>query len=65
MIEVFRVEAVGGKSETFTEALIVDYFSFTQELYRVGNIGVIHEAQDIVIGGSCLLLCCNHIRTTF
>lgn len=41
------------------------YLSCTQEFDDIVHIRVITEAQDIVIGGARLLLCCNGKSATF
>lgn len=64
-VEVPRVEIVLRDAERFAEALEVDHFTLAQEFDRFAYIRVIDEAQNIVVGRPGLLLCCNHIRTTF
>ncbi len=36
-----------------------------QELDGIPHIGVVTEAEDVVVGHAGLLLCCNCISTTF
>ena len=55
-VEVFGVEHILNHSLCFAEALEVDNLAFTQELDGVADVGVIGEAQDIIIGDSCFLL---------
>ena len=52
-------------SQGFSEALEVDYLALAEELYGVVDVGVVGEAQDVVVGDAGLLLWCNHIRTNF
>ena len=49
----------------FTETLEVNDLTGTQELDDVIDIRVIGKTENVVIGNAGLLLCCNHIRTTF
>ena len=49
----------------FTKTLVMNDFTRAQEFNRIAYIGVIGEAQDIIIGGACFLLCCNRVSTTF
>ena len=39
--------------------------AFAEEADRVGNVAVIAEAQDVIIGQARLLLCCNGKSATF
>lgn len=48
----------------FTESLVVYDFTFPKEFNRVTDFRVFDETQDIVIGGACLLLCCDLVKTT-
>ena len=52
-------------SHSFAEALVMDDFALAEEFYNVVYVGVITEAQNIVIGDACLLLCYNHVFATF
>ena len=57
-IEVPGVERILHLAETFAEALVMDADGLQ-------NIRVVHQAEDVVIGGAGLLLCCDRVRTTF
>lgn len=63
-IEVFLVELIGNNSERFTEALIVSDFSLAQEFDNITNIGIVNQAQNVVIGYTRFLLCSVHLRVT-
>ena len=39
-------------------------FTFPKEFNRVADFRVFDETQDIVIGGACLLFCCDLVKTT-
>ena len=54
-VEVLGIEIILGYAECFTKALEMDYLAFTQEADRVAYIGVVCEADYIVIGRACLL----------
>lgn len=49
----------------FAEALEMHDLPGPQELDDVVDVRVVGQAQDVVIGDPGLLLCGNHIRTTF
>ena len=49
----------------FTEALEVDDLALAKEADRVGDVVVVAEAQDVVVGLARLLLCCNGKSATF
>ena len=51
--------------QTLAEALEVHDLARTQELDDVVDVGIVGKAQDVIVGHARLLLCCNHIRTTF
>ena len=54
----FNCEALLRKaSQGFSEALEVDYLALAEELYGVVDVGVVGEAQDVVVGDAGLLLC--------
>lgn len=63
-IEVFAVQFILGDSKGLAEALEVHQLSLAQEFDGFTHIRLFDEAQDVVVGGTGLLLCCNHIRTT-
>jgi hypothetical protein len=42
----------------------VDDFTFPQETDGFTDLWVFYEAQDIVVGGSCFLFCCDLVKTT-
>ena len=51
--------------EKLSKSLEVNYFALAQELYDLVYIGIVAQAENIVVGRSCLLLCCYSLRTTF
>lgn len=59
-IEILFVHLIRSYSESLTEALIVYYLSCPEELNDITHIGIVHETQDVIVGGSRLLLC-RHI----
>ena len=46
----------------FAKPLKMHDLTLSEESYRVDNIGVVNHSKDIVIGGSCFLLCCKVLR---
>ena len=48
-VEVFAVELVGEDAKVLAEALIVYNLALTQEADSVLDVGVITEAQDVVV----------------
>ena len=65
IVNVFLIHPFFGKTEAFAEALEVHDFTGPQELDHVIYVRIIGQTQDVVIGNTSFLLCCNHIRTTF
>lgn len=53
-IEVFTVQIILNDAQAFTEPLIMNNLTFSQETYRIADFWVFHQSQDIVI--SCSLL---------
>ncbi len=54
-IEVVAVEPVGGKFQSLAEALEVHDFTRAQEFDGVAHVGVVGQAQDVVVGHARLL----------
>lgn len=42
----------------------MDDFTFPQETDGFTDLWVFYKAQDIVVGGSCFLFCCDLVKTT-
>ncbi len=64
-VEILAVRLILCDAEGLAEALEMGHFSLTEEFDRLSHIGIIHKTQDIVVGDTRLLLCCNCISTTF
>ena len=65
IVHIFLIQLFAGEPQPLAEALEVDDLPLPQETDHVVDIGIVGEPQDVVIGDTRLLLCCNHIRTTF
>ena len=63
-IEILWIEIFLRFSYGIAKALVVNYLTLTEELDGVSNVGIVHKAKNIVIGGSCLLLCYYHVFAT-
>ena len=48
----------------FSKALEMDDLALTEELDNIIYVRIIGKPQDIVIGYTCFLLCCNCVRIT-
>ena len=55
-IEIFAVKIICGYPQAFAEPLVMNDLSLSEEAYRVYNIGVVAEAQNVVIGCARFLL---------
>ena len=53
-----------GDSQAIAEALIMDDFALAKEFYRVAHVGVVAQAENVVIGRASLLLCYYHVFAT-
>ena len=63
-VEVLGIEVILGDAEGIGEALIMHDLALAQESDDVVDVGIVREAKDIVVGGSCLLLCYYHVFAT-
>ena len=64
-VEILGVQMILGDAEGIGKPLIMHDLPLSEELDGLSYVGVIAEAQNVVVGDSCLLLWCNHIRTNF
>ena len=55
-VKILAVELIGQQAQILTEALVVHYLACPEEAYRVDNVRVVAEPQDVVVGCSSLLL---------
>lgn len=63
-VEVLRVQIVLYDAKRVAETLEVRDFPCAQEAYRVAHVRVVGEAEDVVVGQTRLLLCCNLVKLT-
>ena len=56
-IIILLIKPLCDSSEGFAEALIVNYFALTEEFNYVVYIGIVGEAENVIVGNPCLLLC--------
>ena len=54
-IEVLAVQVLPGNIQRLAEALIMNDFPLSQKADGVQYIGIVHQPEDVVIGGACLL----------
>ena len=67
-IDGIKIAAVQGVLDGFqrlAEALEMDDLPFTQKTDGRDHVRVVHQTQNIVIGGAGFLLCCGFAGTTF
>ena len=63
-IEIPAVQFFLGNSQAFAKTLVMDYFTFPQELNWLTYIIILHNPQDVVISASGFLLWCDCVKTT-
>ena len=63
-VEVFGIQLILRDSQGFRKALIVDDLAGTKKFDGIAHVGVINKAQNVIVGCSCLLLCCYRSRAT-
>ena len=44
-------------SKRFCEALIVHYFACAEEFDWISHVGIVHQTENVIVGGASLLLC--------
>lgn len=54
-VEILGIHIVLRDAQRVAEALVVSDFTLTQEFDRIAHIGIVHEAQDVVVGHPCFL----------
>jgi hypothetical protein len=54
-VEVLAVELVESVPQSFAEALIVHHFPLPEEADSVLDVGIVGQAQDVVVGGAGFL----------
>ena len=64
-VHIFLVHTVLRQPQALAEALEVDHLPGPEEFDDIVDIGVIGQAQNVVIGDPGLLFCCDLVRTTF
>ena len=63
-IDVLGVHLVLAQPQTLAEALEVDDLTLPEEADDVVHVGVVGQPENVVIGLSGLLFCCDLVRTT-
>ena len=63
-VEILAVEMILSNSYSVAETLIVNYLSLAEEFYRVAHVGIVCEAQNVIVSCTRLLLCCYRSRAT-
>ena len=63
-IDIFLIQLLLRKTQSFSEALIMHDLALSQKAYHVVYVGVVAEAQYVVVRLTRLLLCCYRTNTT-
>ena len=58
-IEIAAVQLFLGDPQSLAKPLIVNDLPLAQETNGVSHFWIFYQAQDVIIGGSGLLLCCQ------
>lgn len=56
-VEVAAVQSVLQYAQTFAESLVMNKLSFAQEFDRVAHVGIVREAENVIVGQTRFLLC--------
>lgn len=62
-IDIPSIHLLLAQAQAFAEALEMDDLPFTQKTDGRDHVRVVHQTQNIVIGGAGFLLCCDAVRT--
>ena len=63
-VKIFAVEIILCDAQRVAEALEVHQLALAQEFDGVAHVGVVDQAQDVVVGHAGLLLWGDFVRTT-
>ncbi len=64
IVNIFLVQLITQKLNGFSKALEMDNFPLPKEFNRVIHIGIIADAQDVIIGRPGFLLWYDHLKPT-
>ena len=64
-VEVLGIQMVLGDAEGVAKTLIMHDLPLAKELNGVAYVGIVRQAQNVVVGGACFLLCCNCKSASF
>ena len=64
-VEILGIQVVLGDAEGIGKPLVMHDLTLPQELDGVTDVGIVAEAENVIVGHAGLLLWCNHIRTNF
>ncbi len=64
-VDILITQSVLCETQAFAESLEVYNLPGTEETDGVIYVGIIAEAENVVVGDACFLLCCDLVRTTF
>lgn len=56
-VKILGVQIILCDAQSLAKSLVMHDLTLTKELDGIANIGIIYEAQNVVVGYSCLLLC--------
>ena len=56
-VEVLGVEMLLCYADAVAEALIMHDLALAEEFYRVADVGIVGEAENVIVGRARLLLC--------
>ena len=63
-IEILRVHAVLRDANGVGKSLIMNDFALAEVFDGIADVGVIHKAENVVVGHASLLLCYYHVFAT-
>lgn len=58
-VEILWISLILNAAQTFSKSLEMHDLTHPQETDRISHFRILHDPQDIVVGQTCLLLCCH------
>ena len=58
-VEILWISLILNAAQAFSESLEMHDLTHPQETDRISHFRILHDPQDIVVGQTCLLLCCH------
>ena len=65
IIHILLIQLFAKQLHCLAKALEMHKLALAQELDRLSNVGIVRKAQNVIVGFTRLLLCCNGKSATY